>query len=106
MLKRGKPLYWIDIGVDNIFKRRDLVEGWWQQSFGCNNPQRNGDIRLKTLETIKGKNQNMMGTVPRDSYVKTCLERYRSKLLLRFRRRENELHQSERKISVGQKSNY
>lgn len=62
-------------GVDNFFKRADLVKESWIHSFGYDNPQKNRDIRQKTLLTAKGR-YTLQGAVPKDASMKTCLERF------------------------------
>lgn len=64
-----------DIGVDNVFKRTDLVKEWNLKKFGFENPQQNAEINKKTFETRKAKYE-LQGAIPRYRSEETCLEKY------------------------------
>lgn len=66
-------------GVDNYFKRGDLVKGDWVRTIGCDNPQKNGEINTRTRGCVKSKYGDLAGAVPRMPKEKTCFERFGNK---------------------------
>lgn len=64
-------------GVDNFFKRRDLVEQSWENKFGegITNPLKYKPICDKSFNTRKSK-YDLSGAIPKEASRKTCMQRY------------------------------